>query len=163
PRARPRAGLRMPPDAASLRRPADAARAAHLTRMPLSCPERRAQIADRLWAAFITLVYHALRLLPARVASGAGDRLSRRIGPAHNPLSDRAAREYLRRIRPGDPESGRAGAVARMWGHVGRVQAETAVIDRMWDSAAITVHNGAAVERAARAKRPIVFVFAHLG
>lgn len=131
--------------------------------MPLLSPQRRAVLSDRLWAALITLIYHGLRLLPARVASNAGERLSRRLGPAHNPLSDRAAFENLRRIRPEDPESGRAETVARMWGQVGRLQAETAVIDRMWDSAAITVHNGASVQGALRTGRPIVFVFAHLG
>ena len=131
--------------------------------MPLLSPQRRARLADSLWAAFITLVYHALRLLPARVASNAGERLSRRIGPAHNPGSDRAAKENLRRIRPEDEESGRTEAVARMWGLVGRLQAETAVIDRMWSAAQISVRNEASVLRTLATKRPIVFVFAHLG
>ncbi len=131
--------------------------------MPLLSPERKARLADGLWAALITAIFYALKLFPARAASAAGEFLGRRMGQSHHPDATRAAMDNLRRLRPDDPESGRAAAVARMWGHVGRLQAETAVIDRMWDSTAIAVHNEESVQRALRSGRPIVFVFAHLG
>jgi Kdo2-lipid IVA lauroyltransferase/acyltransferase len=131
--------------------------------MPLLSPQRRAQLVEYLWGLLTTLLFHLLRLLPPRTASDLGERLSRRIGPAHNPNSDRSAYESLRLIRPHDPESGRAEAVARMWGHVGRVQGEICVIDRMWDSAPITMVNEEAVRCVVAQHRPVVFVFAHLG
>ena len=131
--------------------------------MPLLSPRRKAQLAEGLWAAFIRMIYHALRLLPARLASDAGDRLSRRVGPAHNLNSARAALENLRYLRPDYPEAELAPAADRMWGYIGRVQAETPVLDRMWRSAGITVENGESVLGVLRERRPIVFVFLHLG
>jgi KDO2-lipid IV(A) lauroyltransferase len=131
--------------------------------MALISPRRRAQLADGAWALFIRGVYHFLRLLPPRLASDTGAWLSRRVGPAHNPNSARAALENLRRIRPDFSADERARAADRMWEHIGRVQAEMAVIERMWDNAAITIRNGDCVRRAVASGRPILFVFAHLG
>jgi len=131
--------------------------------MPPLPPRRRAQLAECLWSLLTTFFFHVLRLLPPRMASDLGERLARRIGPVQNPNSERSAYQSLRLIRPDDPESGRAGAVARMWGHVGRVQGEICTIDRMWDSAPITMVNEEVVRRAVAQRRPVVFVFAHLG
>lgn len=131
--------------------------------MALISPQRKAQLAESTWAWFIKFVYHCLRLLPPRLASDTGAWLSRRVGPAHNPNAARAALENLRRIRPDYSEAERMQAVDRMWEHIGRVQAEMAVIERMWDSAAITLRNGDCVRRAVASGRPILFVFAHMG
>ena len=127
--------------------------------MPLLSPERR----ESLWSWITTFFFHVLRLLPPRRASGLGEFLSRRLSPLHNPNSDRSARLTLRLIRPDDPESGRAEAVARAWGHVGRVQGEICTLERMWDAAPIRMVNEEVVRRAVAQRRPVVFVFAHLG
>lgn len=131
--------------------------------MALVSPQRRAQLAESAWALFIKTMYHCLRLLPPRRASDVGAWLSRRVGPAHNPNSARAALENLYRIRPDYSEAERVQAADRMWEHIGRVQAEMAVIERMWDSAAITIHNGECVRQAVASGRPILFVFPHMG
>jgi len=131
--------------------------------MALFSPQRRARFAEALWEFFIRLLYHGMRLLPPRLASNVGEWLSRRVGPAHNPNSARAALENLRRIRPDYSEAECVQAVDRMWGHIGRVQAELAVMERMWDSAAITFHNADCVRRAVASGRPILFVFPHMG
>lgn len=121
------------------------------------------QLGDRLWSALLTPAFHCLRLCPPRLASDTGERLGLRFGRSRSPLSTIAARENLRRIRPEMPEARLDAAIDRMWGNTGRLQAETAVIDRMWDRARIEVHGTEHVARALRSRRPLVFVFPHLG
>jgi len=101
-------------------------------------------------------------MVPPGLASGAGGWLGRRLGPSLYVESSRAALESLRRFRPQEPEPERLRALERMWSHVGRLQAETAVIDRIYDRAKIEIRNEASVRGALASKRPIVFVFAHL-
>ncbi len=50
-----------------------------------------------------------------------------------------------------------------MWGQTGRVQAETALIERIWDTGAITARVADSVPPAVRSGRPVIFVFPHLG
>jgi KDO2-lipid IV(A) lauroyltransferase len=131
--------------------------------MPLFSSHRLMQLGDRLWSEFIVLAYHAFRLFPPRLVSDLGERLGRRFGPSRSPGSTREALANLRRIRPDYSEAQCAEAVVAMWGQIGRVQAETAVMERMWKSAAITVRNGDIVQRAVQSRRPVIFVFPHLG
>jgi KDO2-lipid IV(A) lauroyltransferase len=131
--------------------------------MPFLAPQRLAQLGDKLWSEFIVLAYHVFRLFPPRLVSDLGERLGRRYGPSRSPGSTRAAIANLRHIRPDYSEAQCAEAVIRMWEQIGRVQAETAVMERMWESAAITVRNGDIVQRAVHSRRPVIFVFPHLG
>lgn len=131
--------------------------------MPFLSPQRLEQLGDRLWSMFIVFAYHVFRLFPPRFVSDLGERLGRRFGPSRNPGSTRAAIANLRRIRPDYSASQCAEAVVTMWGQIGRVQAETAVMERMWESAAISVRNGEIMQRAVQSRRPVIFVFPHLG
>jgi KDO2-lipid IV(A) lauroyltransferase len=130
--------------------------------MPLVSPQTWNRIGDRVWSALLPILYFILRRFPARAASDLGQRLGRRFGRSRSPLSTLAALDNLRRIRPDYSDAQREEAVDRMWEQIGRVQAETVVIDRIWDSAVITVRNGEIVPRALQSKRPIIFVFPHL-
>jgi KDO2-lipid IV(A) lauroyltransferase len=130
--------------------------------MPLISPERWNRIGDGIWSSLLPILYFCLRQFPVRAASDLGDRLGRRYGPSRSPLSTLAALDNLRRIRPDYSEAQCAEAVVNMWAQIGRVQAETAVIERIWDSGAVTMRNGEIVRRAVQSKRPIIFVFAHL-
>jgi KDO2-lipid IV(A) lauroyltransferase len=131
--------------------------------MPFLPPQRLAQLGDKLWSLFIVFAYHLFRLFPPRFVSDLGERLGRRYGPSRSPGSTREAIANLRHIRPDYSEVQLADAVVRMWGQIGRVQAETAVMERMWESAAITTQIGDAVLPAVKTGRPIIFVFPHLG
>jgi len=131
--------------------------------MPFLTPQRLAQLGDKVWSWFAVLAYHVFRLFPPRFVSDLGERLGRRFGPSRSPVSTREAIANLRHIRPDYSEAQCAEAVIRMWEQIGRVQAETAVMERMWDSATITVQIGDAVRPAVKTGRPIIFVFPHLG
>jgi Kdo2-lipid IVA lauroyltransferase/acyltransferase len=131
--------------------------------MPFFTPERLMQWGDKLWSMFIVLAYPVFRLFPPRFASDLGERLGRRYGPSRSPGSTREAIANLRQIRPDYSEAQCAEAVVAMWGQIGRVQAEMALMDRMWASAAISIRNGDCIRRAVSSGRPILFVFAHLG
>ena len=131
--------------------------------MPLISPQRWNRIGDWVWHALLPFLYFIFRLFPARAASDVGERLGRRFGRSRSPLSTLAALDNLRRIRPDYSEAQREEAVQRMWEQIGRVQAETVVIERIWDSGAVTIRNGEIVTRAVQSKRPLIFVFPHLG
>lgn len=131
--------------------------------MPFLTPERLVQLGDRLWSVFIVLAYPVFRLLPPRFASDLGERLGRRYGPSRSPGSTRAAIANLRQIRPDYSEAQLAEAVIAMWGQIGRVQAETTVMERIWDTGAVTMQIGDAVRPAVKTGRPLIFVFPHLG
>lgn len=131
--------------------------------MPFLPRQRLAQLGDKLWSEFIVLAYHVFRCLPPRFVSDLGERLGRRFGPSRSPGATREAIANLRHIRPDYSEAQLAEAVVRMWGQIGRVQAETAVMERIWDSGAVTVRNGDIVRSAVQSQRPLIFVFPHLG
>ena len=131
--------------------------------MPLISAQRWNRIGDWVWSALLPMLYFIIRLFPARRASDLGERLGLRFGRARSPLSTLAALDNLRRIRPDYSEAQREEAVRKMWGQIGRVQSETVVIDRIWDSGAVTVRDGDIIGRALRSKRPAIFVFPHLG
>jgi KDO2-lipid IV(A) lauroyltransferase len=131
--------------------------------VPLISAQRWNRIGDWVWSALLPALYFVIRRFSARGASDMGERLGLRFGRSRSPLSTLAALENLRRIRPDYSEAQREEAVQRMWGQIGRVQAETVVIERVWDSGAITVRGAEIVPRALQAKRPIIFVFPHLG
>jgi KDO2-lipid IV(A) lauroyltransferase len=131
--------------------------------MALISPQREARLAALLWEFSTRASYQGVRLLPPRIASDMGEWLGRRVAPVLSPDAARTTVESLRRIRPDYTEAECAAAVDRMWGHIGRVQAEMAVIERMWGSASISIRNGECVKRAVASGRPVVFVFPHMG
>ena len=120
-------------------------------------------VRDPFWGALNHLGYHGMRLLPAAIASGLGRQLGIAAGRYRFKNLTAICDRNLQRIRPDFSPAQRAGVIEKMWQHLGRTIAETSVIDRLWDSAGINVVNEAAVLGLLRAKRPIVFVFPHLG
>jgi KDO2-lipid IV(A) lauroyltransferase len=120
-------------------------------------------VRDPFWGAMNHVGYHAMRLVPARSASGAGRRLGIAAGRYRFRNLNEICHRNLQHILPGSQAAERAQIVARMWENLGRTLAETAVIERLWESARITVVNDAAVMERLRTGQPIVFVFPHLG
>lgn len=131
--------------------------------MPFLTPQRLMQLGDRLWSVFAVIAYHVFRLFPPRFVSDLGERLGRRFGRSRSPGASRAALANLRHIRPDFSEAQREEAVDRMWAQIGRVQAETAVMEHIWDTGAVTARVADTVPRAVGSGRPVIFVFPHLG
>jgi len=120
-------------------------------------------LRDPFWGALNHLTYHALRLLPVRAASAAGARLGLAAGRYRLRETSAHADRNLQRIRPDLSAAQRAAALARMWDYVGRAVAEVAVLERLWESAQVSMVNEASVRDMLRARRPVIFVFPHLG
>jgi KDO2-lipid IV(A) lauroyltransferase len=120
-------------------------------------------LRDPFWGAVNHVTYRVLRLLPAHAVSWVGKQLGLAAGRYRLPEVTARAQRNLARIRPDLTAEERAGAIARMWEHVGRTIAEIAVIERVFDGARITVENGAALRAALQPRRPALLVFAHLG
>ena len=81
------------------------------------------------WAA--ALLSGAFAALPLDWASAVGGAISRLIGP-HLGISDRARRN-IRCALPELSEGEIAGLIRAMWDNLGRVAAEYAHLDRLWD------------------------------
>ena len=120
-------------------------------------------IRDPLWGAFYRFVYHAVRLLPCRAASALGARLGLAEGLYRHTAASLRAERCLSIIRPDLAPEARAVVVREMWQNVGRVHAEMAVIDRLWDKAEFTLVNEQAFRSVQRARRPALLLFSHLG
>lgn len=120
-------------------------------------------IHDPFWGAVNYATYYALRSLPTRTASDIGSRLGLAAGRFR--FSDLTARSdrNLGLIRPDLTPPARAEIIRQMWANVGRLNAEMTVLDRLWDKVDLTVVNEKSFQEPQRAKRPIVFVFPHLG
>ena len=131
----------------------------------MNAPDSKAVywIRDPFWGAFYHFVYHAVRPLPCRAASALGARLGLAEGLYRHTAASLRAERCLAIIRPDLAPEARAAVVREMWRNVGRVHAEMAVIDRLWDSAEITLVNEQAFRNAQRARRPALLLFSHLG
>jgi KDO2-lipid IV(A) lauroyltransferase len=120
-------------------------------------------LRDPFWGALDYATYHALRLLPTGTASDIGRRLGLAAGRFRFPDLTARSDRNLSLIRPDLTPPARAEIVQQMWANVGRIIAEMPVLDRLWDSAQITLVNEQSVLGPLRARRPIVCLFPHLG
>jgi KDO2-lipid IV(A) lauroyltransferase len=120
-------------------------------------------LRDPFWGAVDYATYHALRMLPSRTASDFGHRLGLAAGRIRFPDLTARAERNLSLILPDLTPAARRQIVQQMWANIGRMSAEMPALDRLWDSAQITLVNEQGVLGPLRAGRPIVFVFAHLG
>jgi Kdo2-lipid IVA lauroyltransferase/acyltransferase len=120
-------------------------------------------IRDPLWGLLYRTLYCLLRLLPCGAASALGARLGLFEGRLRFAALRPRVERCLSAIRPDLPAAQYASIYREMWRNVGRVHAEMAVLDRMWEAAAVTVVNARVLREARLAGRPIVFVFSHLG
>jgi KDO2-lipid IV(A) lauroyltransferase len=120
-------------------------------------------IRDPFWGALYHVIYRAMKCLPCAVASAWGARM----GLIEGGLRFAALRPRVERclsvIRPDLTPSRRESIYREMWRNVGRVHGEMAVLERLWDAAAVTLVNAEALREARLSGRPIVFVFPHLG
>lgn len=120
-------------------------------------------LRDPFWGALDYLGHYGLKLLPRPLASEVGRMLGVAAGRWRAPeLTERAA-GVLERIRPDLGLEERRRLAGLMWGHVGRSIAEMSVLARLLEGAKIELVNEAVVLAAARARRPTVFLFVHLG
>ena len=120
-------------------------------------------VRDPFWGALYTTIYHAIRLLPSGTASDLGARLGLMEGGLRFAALRPQVERCLSMIRPDLPPPPHASIIREMWQNVGRVHSEMAVLDRLWDVAAVTLVNAKALLDARHSGRPIVFVFPHLG
>lgn len=120
-------------------------------------------LRDPFWGAVDYATYYALRALPPRTASDIGSRLGLAAGRFRFPELTARCDHNLSLIRPDLAPSARSDIVRQMWANVGRAEAEMPVLDRLWDSAQITLVNEANLLDPLRAGRPIVAFFPHLG
>jgi KDO2-lipid IV(A) lauroyltransferase len=159
----------MPLDFATRARPTDAARAARVERASgermtiFRNPWVDYWIRDPLWGALYHAVYHAIGWLPCGAASNLGAQLGLAEGGLRSAALQPRMERCLSVIRSELPPSHRASIVREMWRNVGRVHAEMAVLDRLWEAATVTLVNARALRNAHLDGRPIVFVFSHLG
>ncbi len=120
-------------------------------------------LRDPFWGGIDYAAYYALRSLPTRMVSDIGSRLGLAAGRFRFPEMTAQADHGLGLIRPDLTASARGEIVRKMWANVGRAEAEMTVLDRLLDEFDITVVNKKNFQEPVRAKRPIVFVFPHLG
>jgi KDO2-lipid IV(A) lauroyltransferase len=120
-------------------------------------------LRDPFWGAVDYATYYALRMLPSRAASEVGRCLGVAAGRIR--FADLTARSdrNLSLIRPDLTPAARRQLVQQMWANLGRMTAEMPALDRLWDSAQITLVNEQSVLGALRSGRPMVLVFPHLG
>lgn len=126
-------------------------------------PKTAYWIRDPLWGALYHVIYCLLRWLPCRTASAWGARLGLLEGRLRLAALRPRVGRCLSAIRPDLPAQQYPSIYRELWQNVGRAHAEMAVLDRLWDAAAVTVVNAKALREARLSGRPIVFVFSHLG
>lgn len=98
-----------------------------------------------LEAAPVFLFWGMMRLVPSPAASATGGFLGRTLGPLL-PFS-RRAKANLKRIFPDMPAPRRRQVVRRMWDNLGRVAAESARIEALWDPALQDALSESGIER----------------
>jgi KDO2-lipid IV(A) lauroyltransferase len=120
-------------------------------------------VRDPFWGVVNNLAAASLRALPSRYASELGRYIGTIAGRTRfRDLTARSDRN-LQRIRPDLDPPARERVLQAMWENVGRVNAEMPVIDRLWEAAQVTLVHDERLVQALRARRPAIFVFAHLG
>ena len=115
---------------------------------------RAARFLPLIWALEAVPVYlfwGAMRLVPSAAASAIGGFIGRTLGPLL-PFS-RRAKVNLKRIFPDMTRTRRRQIVRRMWDNLGRVAAESARIDALWDPALQEALSDSGIERLMAAAR----------
>ena len=124
----------------------------------------RRYVLHPMEAAIAYLAYYGMKMLPIDAASGLGGWLGRIVGPRLR-LSERAHRN-LSRAYPDMTAEARAGIVADMWEHLGRVAAEFPHLSslRIHEGGnRIEVLNGGILDRIRESGRPAIFFSGHIG
>ena len=123
---------------------------------------RRYWLEDPLVAAVQYLLMHLFRWLPIDWASDFGAWGSR-LSPRRYPASDARARRAWARLRPEADPTSTDDAMRRIWRSTGRMTAEIAMLDRIWEEGRITVQGAEHMAAARAAGRPILVAAVHLG
>ncbi|MCY3827696.1 MAG: hypothetical protein OXF89_01020 [Rhodospirillaceae bacterium] len=109
------------------------------------------RLVQALEAAPVFLFLGLMRLVPPPAASAIGGFIGRTLGPLL-PFS-RRAKVNLKRIFPDMPAPRRRQVVRRMWDNLGRVAAESARIEALWDPALQEALSETGIERLMAAAR----------
>jgi KDO2-lipid IV(A) lauroyltransferase len=120
-------------------------------------------VRDPFWGALSYAAYYALRLLPVRTVSNIGRLLALVDGRFRSRDVTRQSEHSLSLICPDLTAAARKEIVRETWANEGRLEAEMTVIDRLLDAVELTVVNAEGLQAHLRTRRPIVFVFPHLG
>lgn len=118
-------------------------------------------LLDPLLAALVALLQIIFWILPFRVSSNIGGGLARVIGP-HLGIS-RKARKNIQHVWTDLPPERQEQIITRMWDNLGRNFTEYPGLSRLrFDDKDVSV-GGEKVAGGLIAKRPVVFLIAHLG
>ena len=115
-------------------------------------------VPARLFEFFIDGLW---RLLPLDVASGFGAFLARIIA-LRFPRTTAATRGTLRSINPAYSEQELDGLLSRMWQSIGRVWAESLIVDRLVKHR-LNINGMEHLISAKNSNRPIIVLFIHTG
>jgi Kdo2-lipid IVA lauroyltransferase/acyltransferase len=147
-----------------------AAAAAAAAALPRLLRLRRCRAAIEYWVidpavGGLTLaVYYLLRTLPIDWCSAVGGMIGVLIGRyCERAAWARARHNYLRLSSLPPSETDADAAMTRLWQHIGRLLAETAVLDRLWQAGRIEVNGLHHLAAARDAGRPHLMMGLHLG
>lgn len=121
-------------------------------------------LIDPLVGGLTLAGYHVLRLLPIDWCSALGGTVGVLIGRWRERETTARACAHYRYLSPTPvSEAEAAAAITRLWSHVGRIFAETAVLDRLWPAGRIEVVGLDHLAAARDAGRPHLMAGLHLG
>jgi KDO2-lipid IV(A) lauroyltransferase len=121
-------------------------------------------ILDPVVGAFTIAVFYLLRAMPIDWCSAIGGLIGVLIGRSFERAATRRARQNFVRLSPSPVGDEEADAVmTRLWSHVGRLFAETSIVDRLWEAGRIEVEGLHHLAAARDAGRPHLMMGLHLG
>jgi lauroyl/myristoyl acyltransferase len=124
---------------------------------------RRHWLRDPLLGLIDYALHYGLRRGPIALCSAVGCALGVLSATLRYRAWNRRARDNLRRLQPERTTGPQLDAsLMRMWGQIGRVMTEFAVLDRLWPADHVTVTGGEHVAAARAAGRPVIVMGLHL-
>src|SRR5439155_23616783 len=121
-------------------------------------------ILDPVVGALTAAVFFLLRALPIDWCSAIGGVVGVLIGRSFERAATRRARQNFVRLSPSPVSDNEIdAAMTRLWSHVGRLFAETSIVDRLWQAGRIEVEGLHHLAAARDAGRPHLMMGLHLG
>ena len=121
-------------------------------------------ILDPVVGALTAAVFFLLRALPIDWCSAIGGVVGVLIGRSFERAATRRARQNFVRLSPAPVSDEEVdAAMTRLWSHVGRLFAETSIVDRLWEAGRIEVEGLHHLAAARDAGRPHLMMGLHLG